>query len=114
MREIKFRAWDIGNKKMINDYCFLTKGNTFNCYPITSNKLVIESVMQYTGIKDICGDEIYEGDILQNDHDYIDVVEYHEDGYYHAGDWSGDDFICLVIIGNIYENTELLEKKQYD
>jgi uncharacterized phage protein (TIGR01671 family) len=114
MREIKFRAWDMGNKEMIYDYCFLDKGNKFNSYVTIDNLKVIESVMQYTGIKDANGEEIYEGDILQDDDGYIDTVLYREDGYYHAGDWSGDDFIYLVIIGNIYENTELLEKRQYD
>jgi hypothetical protein len=107
MREIKFRAWDMAKKEMMYDYCYLNKGNKFNCYTSTDNIRIIESVMQYTGIKDANGEEIYEGDILQDSDGYIDTVLYHEDGYYHAGDWSGDDFRDLVIFDNICENPEL-------
>lgn len=53
-REIKFRAWD--GKKMF-DPIFI---NTKTCTEIDGNFL-----MQYTGLKDKNGVEIYEGDILK-------------------------------------------------
>ena len=124
MRELKFRAWDkyyklykcnmdrhILRQDLENNILFkLDHSDNYNNKDRDYNKDII-IIQQYTGIKDANGEEIYEGDILQDSDGYIDTVLYHEDGYYHAGDWSGDDFRCLVIIGNIYENPELLEKE---
>jgi uncharacterized phage protein (TIGR01671 family) len=125
MREIKFRAWDKATqghwqpkpKGMIEfrlhnvpDYI----GHTFN-----ENGGVWErrfTVMQYTGLKDKNGREIYDGDIVQDDHDeYLWIVRFDDRGCFVAHvpgeecDWVLLDDFDFNVIGNIYENPELLE-----
>lgn len=118
MREIKFRCWNKEHKKMYEQqdpYVIqaVIFGNDYNG--------VVE-VMQYIGLKDKNGKEIYEGDILKlfNDEigsdipcNFIGEVEYYESGFFVD---NHKDYGCPVfqeiaewlIIGNIYENPELL------
>lgn len=82
-----------------------------------SNKFYVW--LQYTGLKDKHGKEIYEGDILQLPSRYygdtyyeksIGVIEWDYDSWYvkNQGDAQYSD---MEIIGNIYENPELLQTK---
>lgn len=130
MRIIKFRAWDKETNKMYYnaqdtyDYgCFT--GNE-EC-PEESFKAVIQKddydLMQYTNIKDYEGKEIYEGDIVEveimeqwlDDSKLIGVVKMIEGCWCVVNDkkkvaknlWSETD--VNRVIGNIYENKELLE-----
>ena len=73
-------------------------------------------LMQYTGLKDKNGKEIYEGDILEWFNDltgstHRGVVRFTQGGFY-CGDYYLYAIKCYlpVIIGNIYENPELLEE----
>ena len=101
MREIKFRAWDPGRKAMTPDADpFIEEdGEAF--------------IMQYTGLKDRNGKEIYEGDIIDLGEKNIAQVEWVESGFvlilpYGAFQLhSGGE-----IIGNIYENPELAPSEE--
>ena len=62
MREIKFRAWDNKQNKMRNDgFSIYYDGSIQFADSIESKDFIL---MQYTGLKDKNGKEIYEGDIL--------------------------------------------------
>ena len=117
MREIKFRAWwsDPGIMKDFSlgqDYLRGYKHGEKWCLELDD----ADSIMQYTGLKDKNGKEIYEGDIVLYKK-LISVVEWmwymwifkHKD----MGDMAQDHVVAsshssVKIIGNIYENPDLL------
>ena len=116
MREIKFRAWDKENKVMQTPFD-LSSNPKYWC-----KKLKDFPLMQYTGLKDKNGKEIYEGDIIKifgSSPNHIEEIEWVDNG-----DWMGDKqplvgFIHhsaiykqpIEVIGNIYETPELLDNK---
>lgn len=110
MREIKFRAWD-DNSLMIYS------GNLAEFFSYMDPSAPL---MQYTGLKDKNGKEIYEGDVIKKtDLGFIGKIEFSPCAFaitpiaspkwiYEHGDSfpivDGED---LEIIGNVHENPEL-------
>lgn len=89
-----------------------------NCFrPLHTRKNPWFIVEQYTGLKDINGTEIYEGDILIDDTgDPIEywAVKFYEGGF--VGECAGVaeplfELTNLEVVGNIHENPELVEEK---
>lgn len=125
MREIKFRLWDKRSKELMptdKNLQFYDKENYWiaDIEDALINKERFE-LMQYTGLKDKNGTEIFEGDIIKGWSNCTYTVTFVEKrgGYYPfaQGDGCGccDDEVesdpseCTVI-GNCYENPELLEE----
>lgn len=121
MREIKFRAWDKGTSTL-RDVLVIDWANGFIDLSggLIEKKLREVVLLQYTGLKDKNGTEIYEGDIYKDSLGYIYKVEFDEfrcgfvpfskdDGCGCCSDevvpWSDDG----EVIGNIYEHPHLLE-----
>ena len=141
MREIKFRAWSKSGKFWINlngfDIVFIEcelKGSVYCVYEqgvIESYPIEDVELMQYTGLKDKNGKEIYEGDMLNRisyppdkSGNYDSVPSFRKDNMiqvgFNDGCFTGDGahlwrFISdgaktdYEIIGNIHENPELIK-----
>lgn len=126
MREIKFRAWN-PNAKEYQGYAGNIHMPLHEAGALASSPLVYE-FQQYTGLKDKNGKEIYEGDIVQYNTGELWFVEWDikQAGFIYMNrqvvDGSGRKKSSGIgygqlpgsheaeVIGNIYENSELLER----
>jgi hypothetical protein len=114
-REIKFRAVFEGimyELKMVdweNRLAYLE--NTDRTYAVTVSGTTFDDIrlLQFTGLYDINHAEVYEGDILKDTNAIRFSVRWQE-SHLRTG-WNVTDTKRRFIIGNIYENPELLGKK---
>ncbi len=135
-REIKFRAWLKEDKEMENvktiDFTdktirCLKKNEFINAYLLRRVSFDDVELMQYTGLKDKNGKEIYEGDIIEYKFPYdrrlnhISPVKFLEtETSFGVKDRYGNEIPLYMIttnnffevIGNIYENKNLLEEQK--
>lgn len=129
MKEIKFRAYLKDEKRFVDiisinfaRQMILFYDKLYKMY--RCRKFKDFELMQFTGLKDINRKEIYEGDILKINDKYIRKVAYcgvctsYILMYYEDNDWGFGGYLheCssfvnndkIEVIGNIYENKELL------
>lgn len=108
MRQIKFRAWDKVHKTMLGEFgngtaevAAIGINQAMSAYLIDDNW----EIMQYTGLKDKNGVEIYEGDIVKFSDKHYEI--YYMNGCFIGCNLAGDENKYYEVIGNIYENPEL-------
>ncbi|MEF3330589.1 YopX family protein [Oceanobacillus oncorhynchi] len=131
MREIKFKIYDTDLERMYhlleNRCSFGTseENRAVSWEDVFAERYDCLIPLQYTGLKDKNGKEIFEGDIISTDlsRPYL-IVEFRNGGFMYQCHDSGEDYYDFMlppaddvieqdhwgeIIGNIYENPELLE-----
>lgn len=142
MREIKFRAWDEGNKVMHHEFQFIKSGEEGHDWIVfTSDKQTLKEkphhplenpyfqqqfkIMQFTGLRDRFGTEIYEGDVVKFLGYEVRLGKQIRPERRFVVD--GNDWIASLIrtssvvecngsaevIGNLYENPELVNSDRH-
>lgn len=137
MREIKFRGYDRFDQRWVYGYglhqSIFIDGSS-NAYVTAGIREVFivdkESTGQYTGLKDKNGVEIYEGDIIETHEHRIETIIWEDNGfkrkYTFERTYQGESYFetrildmgdssnrnwGYKVIGNVYENKNLLEVK---
>lgn len=115
MRPIKFRVWDLDNKEWLTDVCVYEDGSfqgtdsNLQDLDSTFNSL---KLMQFTGLQDKDGEDIWEGDIValqwdaNRDNDTIHEVWWRGHGWAIPSRFSSLEE--TEKLGNVYENPELI------
>jgi uncharacterized phage protein (TIGR01671 family) len=126
MREIKFRAWVRNQKTMLPVIGIRDIGNGSGIIELRMLDVTYVStiylgeyeveLMQFIGLKDNNGKEIYEGDIVRESDPYEEIsvvgpVKYSYGSFYIENDFehnSWEGTTDIEVVGNIYENPELM------
>ena len=121
MREIKFRAWDTERKRLLYWEGFEDIDDNYYIGEAEALDLGEMPIMQYTGLHDKNGKEIWEGDIVKcQDHfenTFVKPVVYEKDAFIVKGDGTSlvgytadiqwEQRLCglaeIEVIGNIYD-----------
>ena len=131
-RELKFRVWDLEEIRFIEWFnpnpmiscgtgqilCYerMATGDTLTNHRYINKRLVVQ---QYIGLLDKKDKEIYEGDIVQFNNDFIsEIIWCEEDAAFQVkridkpgGAFLNQNYILnFQIVGNIFETPELLKK----
>ena len=133
MREIKFRVWDIKEKRFWSEEEMNEIGGFYYTYRVAEFDPEEFVLLQFTGLYDKNETEIYEDDVVINEQHGEGKVEFFTNlnwdggGSVHSGfyvkewfDYPGDDsclsyhegFDGCEIIGNIMENSSLISKEK--
>lgn len=126
MRQIKFRAQDIASNKWLygdlrhhkDDVCIFEQGGT------KGEQVKRDTVGQFTGLRDINGKEIYEGDIICVEGEPFGYIKWNPKGYFYIHQSTVFDYQDCVEVGvmaeryhlkvdsNIYDNPELFTNQK--
>ncbi len=128
MRDIKFRVWDIANKSWLKTGdAQPIDGKLISCVDIADYISWPDDyiIQQFTGLQDKNGKDIFEGDILKiqtedNPEDLqwdIFYIEYYRASFWtrnkqgadHLYDFYSDGHVDGEVIGNIFDNPELVK-----
>lgn len=130
MRDIKFRAWNKHLGKMEEEVCINECGEVIHFDYGEYAGVTDDIVMQYTGLKDKNGTEIYEGDIVNFQRTFkcpmdgktMRNINVNKEITFDSGKFGyllnkgitaiDSKVLNMEVIGNIYENPELLENER--
>jgi uncharacterized phage protein (TIGR01671 family) len=110
--KIKLKAWYVSGKHWFTDFSLSNDGETVyetgDRYSVADGEVIL---VQYTGLKDKNGKEIYECDIIDYGHSRYKEVIFFNGSFCLKGLESIPWLLPMYpVIGNVYENPELIKQ----